>query len=123
MCNTPAPTNCPSCGEGLTVVRLECPKCGTQVSGKYRLCPICSLTGEGRKLFNLFLEYRGNLKAVQRSLGVSYPTARARVEELFRELSGGERHPMDVLDDLHSGEIGVEEALELLKGVSAQREG
>ena len=123
MCNTPAPTSCPSCGTGLTVVRLDCPECGTQVSGKYRLCPICSLTGEGRKLFNLFLECRGNLKAVQRRLGVSYPTARARMEELFREMGGGERHPMDVLDDLHCGEIGVEEALELLKGVSAQKEG
>lgn len=122
MCNTPTPTSCPSCGEGLLVVKLECPKCGTTVEGKYRMCPVCSLTGESRKLFNLFLEARGNLKAVQRSLGVSYPTVRARVEELFRGLCGEERHPLEVLDDLHNGEIGVDEAVELLRGAAAEQE-
>ncbi len=122
MCNTPTPTSCPSCGEGLLVVKLECPKCGTNVEGRYRICPVCSLVGDNRKLFNLFLEARGNLKAVQRSLGVSYPTVRARMDQLFRSLCGTERHPMDVLDDLHSGAIGLEEALELLRGSATEQE-
>ncbi len=123
MCNTPTPTSCPSCGEGLLVIKLACPKCGTQVEGKYRMCPICSLSGESKRLFNLFLESRGNLKAVQRSLGVSYPTVRARIEELFKGLSGTERHPLDVLEDLHHGGLSVDEAVEILRGSSSEAEG
>jgi hypothetical protein len=121
MCNTATPTSCPSCGEGLLVVKLECPECGTGVAGRYRMCPVCSLTGESRRLFNMFLESRGNLKDVQRKLGISYPTVRARIEELFRALGGGERHPLEILDDLHNGELSVERAVELLRGVSKEQ--
>lgn len=123
MCNTPTPTSCPSCGEGLLVIRLECPKCGTQVAGKYKLCPVCTLTGESRVLFDLFLEARGNLKAVQRKLGVSYPTVRARIDDLFRGMGGFEKHPLEILDDLHHGEISVDEAVDFLRGCSTEEEG
>lgn len=116
MCNTRAPGCCPSCGEGLVVIELQCPRCGTGVKGKFETCPLCSLTGEDERLFHMFLESRGNLKHVQRMLGVSYPTVRSRIEELFRSLGARERHPLQILDDLHAGEITVEKALELLKG-------
>lgn len=98
------------------VVELRCSRCDTRVSGRYDLCPVCTLTGESRRLFQHFLEARGNLKEVQRRLGVSYPTVRARIEELFQGLSARRRHPLEILDDLHAGVLGVEEAVELLGG-------
>ena len=65
------PSSCPSCGGALIVVRLECSQCGTEVTGEFNLCPVCRLDGEIKKLFDLFIDARGNLKQVQRELGLS----------------------------------------------------
>lgn len=112
------PSKCPSCGDGLLVVRLQCVSCGTEVKGEFDMCPVCTLDEEQGKLLKLFLDSRGNLKAVQRSLGVSYPTVRLRVEELFRTLKGDPPSvaPGTVLEKLRSGEIDVDTAEKLLSG-------
>jgi len=112
------PPECPSCGGRLIVVRLVCSSCGTEVNGEFDVCPVCTLGEGGRELFDLFMDARGNLKEVQRKLGVSYPTARQRIETMFRELQG-ERPPMEaseVLRRLGEGEIDVETAIRLLAG-------
>ena len=112
------PPRCPSCGGKLLVVKLECPSCEAEVTGKFESCPVCSLEGETRRIFDLFLAARGNLRHVQRELGVSYPTARQRVEEMFRQLAGKPepQEPREVLARLRAGEIDVEEAERLLRG-------
>ena len=112
------PPRCPSCSSRLRVTTLECPECAAQISGDFDGCPICALDGEARRIFDLFLAARGNLKQVQRELGVSYPTTRQRVEELFREIEGKPevQTPRDVLAQLEAGEIDVDEAERLLRG-------
>lgn len=100
------------------MVRLVCGSCGTEVNGEFDVCPVCTLGEGSRALFDLFMDARGNLKEVQRRLGVSYPTARQRIETMFRELQG-ESPPMEaseVLRSLSEGEIDVETALKLLSG-------
>ena len=100
------------------MVRLECPSCAAEVNGLFDLCPTCRLGTDDRRLFDLFLDARGNLKGVQRALGVSYPTVRLRMEELFQRL-GRESTPADpgeVLERLRSGELTVAEAERLLRG-------
>ncbi len=117
MNRTPAPSRCPSCGGVLNPVKYICSNCGTEVSGDFSVCPFCSLDTENRQLLELFLLARGNLKAVQRLLGVSYPTVRARVEEMFNVLEHtmkSEHTSMQILEQLHSGEITVEDALEAI---------
>jgi len=118
MTSKPLPPRCPSCGSRLRVVRLQCPACEAEVSGDFDLCRACSLEGETRRVFDLFLAARGNLRQVQRELGVSYPTARQRVEEMFRELEGRPLPPAPnkVLERLRDGEIDVDEAERLLRG-------
>ena len=101
----------------MLVVRLECHECGTEVTGEYDLCPVCRIEGEGRRLFDLFLSARGNLKEVQRTLGLSYPTTRLRIDEMFRQLGQtvGRAEPGVVLEKIRSGEISVEEAVGMLR--------
>ena len=110
------PPKCPSCGDRLIVVKLQCSSCGTEVNGEYDMCPVCTLEDDHRELFELFLESRGNLKHVQRRLGVSYPTVRLRMEEMFNKLKGEEprQEPSEVLQMLSNGEIDVETATRLL---------
>lgn len=119
MSKAAAPSRCPSCNGVLNPVRYICSDCGTEVSGNFAVCPFCSLDGVNRDLLELFLLTRGNLKAVQRMLGVSYPTARLRIEEMFNALEeriSGESVSMDVLERLHRGEISVEDAIDSLGG-------
>lgn len=118
MSNNQFPPRCPSCGGKLRVVKLECPACDAELSGDFESCPVCSLTGETRRVFDLFLAARGNLKQVQRELGVSYPTARQRVEEMFRQIEGkpAPQEPRAILARLKAGEIDVDEAEKLLRG-------
>lgn len=102
----------------MTVVRLQCCSCGTEVNGEFDVCPVCALSEGGRRMIDLFLASRGNLKEVQRQLGLSYPTVRLRMEAAFRELLGGETgaDPSEVLRRLGDGEIDVETARKLLSG-------
>lgn len=112
------PPRCPSCGGELVVVKLACPSCGSEITGEYELCPVCRLDAENRRVFDLFLKARGNLKDVQREMKVSYPTVRARVEVLFQQLGQAPEppDPLRVLSRLRAGEIDAETAEKLLKG-------
>ncbi len=112
------PPKCPSCNGPMVVVKLECASCGTEITGEYDLCSVCRLEGEMRELFDLFLGSRGNLKKVQRDLGVSYPTVRQRIREMFVAL-GQESAPVDpavILERLRNGEIDMATAEKLLAG-------
>jgi hypothetical protein len=112
------PPQCPGCGGRLVVVRLVCSECGTEVNGEFDVCPVCRLDDANRKLFDLFMESRGNLKEVQRRLEVSYPTARQRIERMFSALGRDEEmeEPSEILKRLDSGEIDVDTALRMLSG-------
>jgi len=118
MSESSIPPKCPSCGDRLIVVKLQCSSCGTEVNGEFDLCPVCLLEGENRELFNLFMESRGNLKKVQRKLGVSYPTVRQRIDRMFSDLKGEipPQDPADILKSLSDGKIDVETAVRLLEG-------
>jgi hypothetical protein len=78
---TQAPTQCPVCGHDLFVTRLECGSCGTEVTGMFSLGRLASLREPHASLIEMFLRVRGNVKDMERELGLSYPTVRARLEE------------------------------------------
>ena len=117
MNETTMPGRCPACSGPLRVQRLHCAACGTDVEGQYRPCAVCTLDAASRALFDLFLQARGNLKDVQRALGVSYPTVRQRIEELFRVLEGdaGPLDTAEILARVRRGELSVDEAEQLLR--------
>jgi hypothetical protein len=101
----------------------HCESCGVEVSGRFAPCPICLLEGEDRRLFDLFLATRGNLKRIERELGLSYPTVRQRVDDLLRRVRDPKAPPVDrmeILGRVRRGEITVGEAEKLL-GTSAGR--
>lgn len=110
------PTGCPACDSELLITRLSCTTCDTEITGSFAPCPFCSMAPEDRALLELFLDARGNLKAVERRLGISYPTARARVDAMINRLGlrSHERERLDTLEALARGEIDVDEALTAL---------
>lgn len=74
------------CSSRLQITQLGCTTCGTGLTGEFRPCEFCGLDDAERDLLRVFLASRGNMKELERHLGVSYPTARARFEDLLRKL-------------------------------------
>jgi len=117
-----APRQCPVCGDQLLLTRLSCGNCSTELSGRFESCEFCALTAEDRSMLKVFLASRGNMKDLERHLGVSYPTARARFDGLLQKL-GIDRPSapppnVEMLESLARGEIDVDEALNRLGGDS-----
>ena len=77
---------CPSCGSALEVTRLTCTSCETVVLGRYQACPFCKLDPERTQFLLSFVRSRGNVKEMERELGISYWTVRRRLDELIEEL-------------------------------------
>ena len=113
------PTNCPVCNTRLAVTRLSCPSCSTELSGAFASCEFCVLTDEDRDVLRVFLPSRGNMKDLERHLGVSYPTARARFDALLARL-GIERPAapapsrVELMEQVARGEIDIDEAMRRL---------
>lgn len=88
---------CPVCASDLSVTRLHCGDCGTTLEGEFSVGRFNRLTREQMALLESFLRSRGNLRDVERELGISYPTVRARVDALVRALGFG--GPLGATDD------------------------
>ena len=77
---------CPICGGELAVTRLHCRSCATTLEGDFNVGRFARLSREQFALLESFLRSKGNLKEMERELGISYPTVRARVDALLRAL-------------------------------------
>ena len=117
---------CPACGGTLDVTRQSCRECDTVVEGSFAPCLFCRLSPEGLDFAATFVKNRGNLKEMERELGLSYPTLRSRLNALLQELgfdvdAGADEQEADiaagrraVLARLDHGEIDAAEAAEQL---------
>lgn len=109
-----APRDCPVCGGKLALTRLSCRDCGTELSGAFDTCEFCALGRDDREVLRVFLASRGNMKELERHLGVSYPTTRARFDALLTKLGltekSGDDPRLRTLEQLARGEIDLDEA-------------
>jgi hypothetical protein len=92
-------STCPVCSGELAVTRLRCGSCGTTLEGEFSVGRFSRLSRDQTALLESFLRSRGNLRDIERELGISYPTVRARVEALVRALGFGARSEDDTTAD------------------------
>ena len=76
-------SKCPCCNETLRVTTLQCSECGMEMKNDFELSAFDRLSNEQYAFLIEFLQQRGNLKNVQSELGVSYPTAKKKLDELL----------------------------------------
>ncbi len=117
---------CPICEQRLKVTRLHCDSCQTTIEGRFELDKLSLLSVEQKKFVEVFVKNRGNIKEIEKDLGISYPTVRRHldtvIEAMGYSVKAGEEEieraneRKDVLEKLSKGEITSEEALKKLKG-------
>jgi len=118
------PSICPVCTNKLEISSLSCSHCQTKLEGRFTPCKFCQLPNEQLGFIETFIKCRGNIKDVEKELGISYPTVRNRLELVIQalgykidktqeKLSLDERK--EVLESLDKGELTPQEALERLK--------
>jgi hypothetical protein len=91
-------STCPVCASELAVTRLHCRSCGTTLEGDFSVGRFGRLNRDQITLLESFLRSRGNLREMERELGISYPTVRSRVEALVRALGFGPRSDAEEID-------------------------
>lgn len=119
---------CPACAGELVVTQQTCRSCGTMVVGEFTPNIFSQLSPENLRFLELFVKNKGNVKEMEREIGMSYWTIRNRLNEVVEALGfeSKEIEPIvdedalrqsrhDILARVDSGEIDVTEAAALLK--------
>ncbi|MCO5175934.1 MAG: DUF2089 domain-containing protein [Thermomicrobiales bacterium] len=125
--------SCPSCEGELIVRELYCPTCDIQIRGSFAApspaAPTLRLSQEQQAFLRLFVMSRGNLSDVERSLGVSYPTVRAKLDDLiaaFTEESGSPESEADelnreeILARVADGRLSPDEGMSMLRRLASE---
>lgn len=132
----PLPKQCPFCDDVPLVTELYCRACDTRMSGHFSMERVAAfepeqlpvlqrlarLSPEQLRFVETFLRSEGKITRVEEELGISYPTVRARLNEVLQQLgfqpseaSSASPNRAEVLSQLEAGEITPDEALELLR--------
>jgi hypothetical protein len=111
---------CPVCNHETNVTELHCSYCNTTIKGNFHLCKFCTLNDEQKHFVEVFIKNRGNIKEIEKELGISYPTVRNKLENVIEALGYTAKYTpkvdrKEVLAKLSAGEITAEEAVKLLK--------
>lgn len=131
------PVSCPLCEGTLVAQSLHCRQCDTTLSGQFALdggaefdeakLPIlrrfAQLSTDQLQLLEGFVRCEGRLNRLQEEVGLSYPTLRARLDELLQALGFSPREEKSelldrrqILAQLREGKITAAEAERLLRG-------
>lgn len=112
---------CPVCGAKLFISRLECKKCSTVIENSFEMSKFEYLTSEQLSFIEVFVKNRGNIKDVEKELGISYPTVRAKLDEAISALgynvaAAAAVDKKNVIEMLDKGEITSDQAIKMLNG-------
>ena len=126
-------SECPVCDSRLEVTELTCPACQTTLQGKFDRPPLARLAPERQAFIETFIRCRGVIRDVERALGISYPTVRARLDDAVDALASvqkGDAAPMGtkldparesrrkaILKKIEAGELAAEDGAELLRHI------
>lgn len=114
-------TSCPVCNKKMKATRLNCSSCKTVIENEFEFSKFDYLSKDQLRFIEVFIMCRGNIKDVERELGISYPTVRAKLDEVINSLGyksiskSLKTSTSDVINALEKGEISPQEAIERMK--------
>lgn len=127
----PVISECPVCHHDLEVVKLQCNHCQTEITGQFTLSKFNYLDTEKLYFIEIFVKNRGNIKAIEKEMGYSYPTIKKMLDDVIvglgyqsdsketvEEEQTEDQEPkmsrVEILEKIDKGEITAEEAAQLL---------
>lgn len=113
-------SRCPVCSGKLRAVKLKCSRCGTVIENEFELSKFESLGEDQVKFLETFVMCRGNIKDVEKELGISYPTVRAKLDDVISALGyvvvkKPAVESTEIIDMLEKGEISADQAVSMMK--------
>jgi hypothetical protein len=126
---------CPVCKHDLKVTKLACDHCDTVIEGSFTLSKFNYLETEKLYFIEVFVKNRGNIKAIEKELNISYPTVKKMLDDVIiglgytpdsdqddnftsketKEADESRDSKTSILQKIANKEISVIEAVELLK--------
>ena len=109
---------CPFCSGELRIGKLACTSCETQIETSLAIPAFFRLPAELQQFVLTFLRCRGNIRDVEKELGISYPTVCKKLDLVNGLLNGvqSQVNPREVLERIERGEITAAEAARILRG-------
>lgn len=122
------PTRDPVTGGPLYVSEVTSMDGSVTIRGKFKLPSTTRLEREQQEFLEVFLRARGVIATMEKELGLSYPTVRARLDSLLEAMGlapykestrkpRNEDEKRKVLELLENGEISADEAKTRLKAM------
>lgn len=126
------PNRCPVCDHEMRISKITCTYCPTKIEGDFSSCKFCRLPAEQLVFVEAFIKCRGNIKEVEKELGISYPTVRSRLDSVIEALGYAvekdkEKDKNDtqeeslrrqgILEALERGEISAQEAARQMRKI------
>ena len=95
-------SRCPLCNGQLEPAKLRCTSCEMTMEGRFPSSRLSLLSSEQQQFVEAFLVSRGNIKEVEKELGISYPTVRKKLDEIVEALGYAphekRREQLEILD-------------------------
>ncbi|MFZ1323167.1 MAG: DUF2089 domain-containing protein [Ignavibacteria bacterium] len=113
---------CPVCSSKLKIIKLSCDTCNTIIESEFSFSTFESLNEEQIKFAIIFIKNRGSIKEIEKEMGISYPTVRAKLDDVVKSLeysvkSDKENSAEEIINKLQKGEIDPDEALSKIKNI------
>jgi len=118
-----AVSHCPVCNSPLVISRLSCTKCDTAIEGTFGHGLFSNLNDEESRFVELFVICRGNIKEMEKRLGISYPTVRNKLDAVIEKLDKARKpdpetvrkRRLEIIESIKRGEISPDEGAMLLE--------
>ena len=110
-------SNCPYCEGDFTIKEVECFCCKTQIRGKFKTNRFHLFSNNDLFFIEIFLKNEGNIKLMEKDLGVSYPTVKSRLKNIINILGYKEQHTesrTEILKNLADGKLDLKAAMKKL---------
>lgn len=112
---------------------MVCDACDIKVEGRFAAGAFAKLNATQLQFIQLFIHCEGSIREMEKALGVSYPTVKAKLADVKAALAAGAdtdvaqsakpRNVASILAELQAGGMSFEEALKEVRNLTNQQQG
>lgn len=108
-------------GSDLVITEIQSKQKDLTIKGEFQLSKFDYLSKEQQYFIEVFIKNQGNIKQIEKELGISYPTVKKNLDEVSQALGYKVETPkedekrIDIFNQIRNGLISIKEAEELLR--------